>query len=66
MLSLYKLRAYKVAIEFLSLVLQLLPTLPRGRADDGDQLQRAPKSIVRNIAEGAGRWTRADVHVTFG
>src|SRR5215470_10536890 len=60
MLSLHKLDAYRVAVEFLNLVLEIGPTLPRGTGDDADQLTRAAKSIMRNIAEGAGRWGRAD------
>jgi len=60
MLSIHKLHAYQVSVEFLTLVLELLPTLPRGFAEDADQLRRAAKSVVRNIAEGAGRWTAAD------
>jgi len=60
MLSLYKLDAYRVAMEFSKLVRGLVATLPRGLAEDADQLQRAAKSVIRNIAEGAGRWTRAD------
>jgi len=35
-------------------------TLPRGHADRADQLTRAAESVVRNIAEGAGRWSQAD------
>lgn len=57
MLSIHKLDAYRVSVEFLTLVLELLPTLP---GDDADQLRRSAKSVVRNIAEGAGRWSRAD------
>ena len=60
MLSVHRLDAYRAAIDFLNLVLELAPMLPRGHADDADQLTRAAKSIIRNIAEGAGRWTRAD------
>ncbi|MBA3819517.1 MAG: four helix bundle protein, partial [Deltaproteobacteria bacterium] len=29
-------------------------------ADRADQLTRAAESVVRNIAEGAGRWSQAD------
>ena len=32
----------------------------RGHADRADQLTRAAESVIRNIAEGAGRWSEAD------
>ena len=32
----------------------------RGHADRADRLARAAESVVRNIAEGAGRWSEAD------
>ena len=32
----------------------------RGHAERADQLIRAAESVVRNIAEGAGRWSEAD------
>jgi four helix bundle protein len=57
MLSVHKLDAYRVSVEFLELALELGKTLS---GDDADQLTRAAKSIMRNIAEGAGRWGRAD------
>jgi four helix bundle protein len=60
MLDLYKLDAYRVSLEFQALVLDMLPGLPRGFADDADQIKRSSKAIVRNIAEGAGRWSAAD------
>jgi four helix bundle protein len=34
--------------------------LPKGHAERGDQLVRAAEAVVRNIAEGAGRWSEAD------
>ena len=34
--------------------------VPRGNADPIDQLTRSAESVVRNIAEGAGRWSDAD------
>ena len=51
MLSFQRLDVYQRAIEFLSLVYGLVDDLPRGHADRAD---------VRNIAEGAGRWSEAD------
>ncbi|MGE0549663.1 MAG: four helix bundle protein [Kofleriaceae bacterium] len=38
----------------------LVDVLPRGHADRADQLTRSSESVVRNIAEGAGRWSEAD------
>jgi four helix bundle protein len=37
-----------------------LSTLPKGHSSGADQLVRAAESVVRNIAEGAGRWSEAD------
>jgi four helix bundle protein len=49
---------YRVALEFQALVPSLLPR--RGVAGLRDQLDRASTSIVLNIAEGAGRFARAE------
>jgi len=61
MLSFQRLDVYLRAIEFLSLVYEVLADLPRGNADRADQLTRYAESVVRNIAEGAGggrAWSR--------
>jgi four helix bundle protein len=34
--------------------------VPRGHSERVDQLVRAAESVLRNIAEGAGRWSDAD------
>jgi four helix bundle protein len=60
MLSFQRLDVYQRAIEFLALVYDLVRELRRGNADRADQLIRAAESVVRNIAEGAGRWSQAD------
>lgn len=60
MLSFQRLDVYQRAIEFLALVYDIVDVLPRGHADRADQLTRAAESVVRNIAEGAGRWSQAD------
>ena len=60
MLSFQRLDVYQRAIEFLSLAIEIVDELPRGHAERGDQLIRAAESVVRNIAEGAGRWSGAD------
>jgi four helix bundle protein len=60
MLSFQRLDVYQRAIEFLALVYDVVDELPRGNAERADQLTRAAESVVRNIAEGAGRWSEAD------
>ena len=60
MLSFQRLDVYQRAIEFLALVCDVVNDLPSGNADRADQLTRAAESVVRNIAEGAGRWSNAD------
>ena len=60
MLSFQRLDVYQRAIEFLVLTTELTESLARGHAERADQLIRAAESVVRNIAEGAGRWSDAD------
>jgi four helix bundle protein len=60
MLSFQRLDVYQRAIEFLSLVVTIVEELPHGHAPRTDQLIRSAESVVRNIAEGAGRWSPAD------
>ena len=60
MLSFQRLDVYQRAIELLALVYDVVAELPRGNAERADQLIRAAESVVRNIAEGAGRWSQAD------
>jgi four helix bundle protein len=59
MLSFQRLDVYQRSIEFFALAIEL-PNPPRGHAELGDQLRRSARSIPANIAEGAGRATRAD------
>jgi four helix bundle protein len=60
MLSFQRLDVYQRAIEFLALVIEITGGLPKGNAERGDQLVRSAESVVRNIGEGAGRWSGAD------
>ncbi len=60
MLSFRRLDVYQRAIEFLALVTDIVGKLPKGHSERSDQLVRAAESVVRNIAEGAGRWSEAD------
>jgi four helix bundle protein len=61
MLSFQRLDVYQRAIEFLAVVTELIEEVPRGHAERVDQLVRSAESVVRNIAEAAGRWSPADV-----
>ena len=60
MLTFQRLDVYQRAIEFLALASEIVEELPRGHAERADQLIRAAESVVRNIAEGAGRWSHQD------
>ena len=60
MLTFQGLNVYQRALEFLALAILVVEDLPRGHADRADQLNRSSESIVRNIAEGAGRWSDVD------
>src|SRR5678815_1898815 len=60
MLSFQRLDVYQRAIEFLALVIDIVSDLPKGHSERADQLIRAAESVIRNIAEGAGRWSRQD------
>jgi len=55
-----RLDVYNVAIEFVAVANAIKRRLPEGYADLADQLQRAATSIVLNIAEGAGEYSRAE------
>jgi four helix bundle protein len=55
-----RLEVYQMGRQFNRHVSQLLAAIPRGHADSKDQLKRSAKSITRNIAEGAGKWTIRD------
>ena len=60
MLSFQKLDVYQRAIEFLALALEIISKLPKGHGRLAAQLLESAQSTVSNIAEGAGRRTRAD------
>jgi four helix bundle protein len=55
-----RLDVYRAALDFVALVDELIERLPRGCAHLTDQLERAATSIVLNIAEGAGEFSRND------
>jgi four helix bundle protein len=54
------LEVYNRAKEFLAFSIELVRRFPKGYADLSDQLRRASISIGLNIAEGAGKASRAD------
>ena len=46
--------------ELLALVGDIVGDLPKGHSERANQLVSSAESVVRNIAEGAGRWSEAD------
>jgi four helix bundle protein len=64
--SLEKLLVYQKAIDFADRICTLTRTFPRGYYFLADQLDRATLSIAANIAEGNGRFTKADRRNFFG
>jgi four helix bundle protein len=55
-----RLDVYRLALDFLVFAHQVIEALPRGRSQLCDQLTRASTSIVLNLAEGAGKHSKAD------
>lgn len=55
-----KLKVHQSARRFNREVAQLLKDVPRGAGESKDNLERAAKSITRNIAEGSGKWRIPD------
>src|SRR6187431_3220475 len=55
-----RLDVYVIALDFLVFANNVIEGLPRGRSHLADQLTRASTSIVLNLAEGAGKLSRAD------
>lgn len=61
MLSFQRLDVYQRSIQFLAFASELVEQLPRGNSERADQLIRAAEAVPRNIAEGAGRWSKVDM-----
>jgi four helix bundle protein len=61
-----KLIVYQKALAFADAVCTLTKGFPRGYFFLADQLNRAALSIAANIAEGNGRFTKADRKNFFG
>ena len=55
-----RLEVYRVAIDFLACADEVVAAFPSGRSYLADQLHRASTSIVLNIAEGAGEFSKKD------
>jgi four helix bundle protein len=55
-----RLDVYQLALQWLARADRIVMDLPRGRAYFADQLTRASASIVLNIAEGSGKFSKAD------
>lgn len=60
-----RLDAYRVARELAAGCVALTTHMPRGFAELRDQARRASLSVVRQIAEGAGRATLADKRARY-
>lgn len=60
MLSHEKLIVYKRSIEFLSVAVTIMESIPRGHSALIDQLRRASMSVPLNIAEASGRTGSGD------
>lgn len=55
-----KLDVYKVSIDFIGFSAGVYDSFPKGKGFLVDQFQRAATSIVLNIAEGAGEFSKKD------
>lgn len=61
-----KLLVYQKSVDFADAVCTLTRGFPRGYFFLADQLNRAALSVAANIAEGNGRFTKADRRHFFG
>jgi four helix bundle protein len=55
-----RLEVYRIARTVNREIARILLEIPRGHSDSKDQLKRSAKSVTRNLAEGAGKWSIAD------
>jgi four helix bundle protein len=60
MLDHERMDVYVVALDFLTFASEVIEAMPRGRSHLADQLTRASTSIVLNLAEGAGKYSKPD------
>ena len=61
-----RLLVYQKPVHFADRIAALTESFPRGYSFLADQLNRASVSIAANIAEGNGRFTKADRKNFFG
>jgi len=61
-----KLLVYQKAVNFADEIASLTESFPRGYFFLADQINRAALSIAANLAEGNGRFTKADRKNFFG
>jgi len=61
-----KLKVYQKAVDFAESIILTTENFPKGYYFLRDQLNRASTSIAANIAEGNGRFTKADRKHFFG
>ena len=61
-----KLKVYQKSVDFADSVISSTESFPKGFYFLRDQLNRASTSIAANIAEGNGRFTKADRKYFFG
>lgn len=61
-----KLKVYQKSVDFADAVCGMTRRYPRGYYFLADQLNRAALSVAANIAEGNGRFTKADRKNFFG
>jgi four helix bundle protein len=61
-----KLSVYQKSVDFADSACTLTKSFPRGYFFLADQLNRAALSVAANIAEGNGRFTKADRKNFFG
>ena len=55
-----KLDVYKVSFQYVVISHKICKTIPRGSGHLVDQLQRASTSILLNVCEGAGEFSKGD------
>ena len=65
MMSYEKLDVYQCSIEFLGIATIIIETMPKGYSLLNDHLKRAALGIPLQIAEGAGKRTKADCRRYF-
>ena len=55
-----RLDVYGLTLDFLAFATHVIEAMPRGKSHLADQLTRSSTSIVLNLAEGAGKYSKPD------